>query len=60
MRVLTDPPGAFLAVQPLADVTGAGDQAWSDRLHLYWLDPTASRHYRSRSKIARNVLRVLL
>ncbi len=41
-----NPP--ILAVQPLADVTGAGDQAWSDRLHLYWLDPT-TRQLRYRS-----------
>ncbi len=46
LAFVSGPP--ILAVQPLADVTGAGDQAWSDRLSLFWLDP-ASRQLRYRS-----------
>jgi type II secretory pathway pseudopilin PulG len=45
LSFVTGPP--ILAAQPLADVTGAGDQAWSDKLRLYWLDSSGQLHYRS-------------
>ncbi|GMU54819.1 MAG: hypothetical protein AMXMBFR33_39650 [Candidatus Xenobia bacterium] len=45
LSFVTGPP--ILAAQPLADVTGAGDQAWSDNLRLYWLDPSGQLRYRS-------------